>query len=170
MKIYTVQQMDKIDYDFSVGLMNHGCFINKEAAKRKAKLVYENMQIEYEDKMKRYADEADVASGMTDVEEDDENGYYRISFGYDEDYECHSVAVDEHELSCLDKNEIYSKTKREYLIEDLKSKAIEMEYNPDDFTDEEWNRLADYAEDCLGNNDGLWESYWMCIEYAFEHI
>lgn len=74
------------------------------------------------------------------------------------------------ELTWQEQHEIYRKCKREYLIEDLKSKAIEMEYNPDDFTDEEWNRLADYAEKGIDNNDGLWDYYWTSIEYAFDHI
>ena len=74
------------------------------------------------------------------------------------------------ELTGMEENAIYRKVKRDYLIEDMKSKAIEMEYDPDDFTDEEWNRFADIAEDILGNNDSLWESYWLCIEYALEHI
>ena len=74
------------------------------------------------------------------------------------------------ELTRMEEVEVYRKVKRDFLIEDLKSKAIEMEYDPDDFTDEEWDRLADYAERSIDNNDSLWESYWMSIEYAFEHI
>jgi hypothetical protein len=70
----------------------------------------------------------------------------------------------------MEMNEAYRKCKREYLIVDLKSKMIEMELNPDDFTNEELERFADYAERNIDNNDSLWESYWMCIEYALEHI
>jgi hypothetical protein len=70
----------------------------------------------------------------------------------------------------MEENEAYRKCKREYLIEDLKSKAIEMEYSLDDFTDEDWDRLADYAENAIDRNDNMWDSYWMSIEYAFEHI
>lgn len=74
------------------------------------------------------------------------------------------------ELTGMEEVEVYRKVKREYLIEDLKAKAKEMEYDPNDFTDEEWERFADHAEKTIGNNDSLWESYWMSIEYALEHI
>ena len=101
MKIYTIERMDKYDYDFSVEISKHGCFTNKEEAVQKAKLVYENMCGTYEDEMVKYSDEdcyEDVASGKLYVEEDAENGYYCIAFGLEEDYECHSVAVEEWEL------------------------------------------------------------------------
>ena len=74
------------------------------------------------------------------------------------------------ELTWMEQYEIYRKVKRECLIEDLKSKAIEKDYDPNDFTDEEWNRLADYAEKGIENNDGLWDYYWTSIDYAFDHI
>lgn len=74
------------------------------------------------------------------------------------------------ELTWTEAHEIYRKCKREYLIEDIKSKEEDMGYNPNDFTDEEWERFADHAERNIDNNDGLWESYWMSVEYALEHI
>ena len=51
--------------------------------------------------MVKYSDEdcyEDEASGKLYVEEDAENGYYCIAFGFEEHYECHSVAVEEWEL------------------------------------------------------------------------
>ena len=39
MKIYTVERLDKFDYDFSVELKKCGCFYNKEKAVQKAKEV-----------------------------------------------------------------------------------------------------------------------------------
>lgn len=101
MKIYTVEGMDKYDYDFSVELTKHGCFADKGKALQTAKRVYETMCGEYEDEMVRYSDEdsyEDIASGKLYVEEDPENGYYCIAFGFEEHYECHSVAVEEWEI------------------------------------------------------------------------
>ena len=94
MKIYTVERLDKFDYDFSVELKKCGCFYNKEKALQKAKEVYETMCGEYSDE-DCYED---MASGKLYVEEDAENGYYCIAFGYEEDYECHCVAVEEWEM------------------------------------------------------------------------
>ena len=74
------------------------------------------------------------------------------------------------ELTWTEQYDIYRKCKREYLIEDIKSKAEDLGYNPNDFTDEELDRLATRADRTIENNDGLWESYWMSIEYALEHI
>lgn len=101
MKIYTVERIDKYDYDFSVEISKHGCFTNKEKAVQKAKLVYESMCGAYKDEMIKYSDEVcyeDEASGKLYVEEDAENGYYCIAFGFEEHYECHNVAVEEWEL------------------------------------------------------------------------
>lgn len=101
MKIYTVERMDKYDYDFSVELKKHGCYVDKEKALQRAKQIYESMCGEYEDEMKKYSDEScyeDEASGKLYVDEDAGNGYYCIAFGFEEDYECHSVAVEEWEL------------------------------------------------------------------------
>ena len=101
MKIYTVERVDKYDYDFSVESRKGGCYADKEKALQKAKQVYESMCGEYEDEMKEYSDKdeyEDEDDGALYVEEDSENGYYEISFGYEEDHECHSVAVEEWEL------------------------------------------------------------------------
>ena len=73
-------------------------------------------------------------------------------------------------LTDMEEDAIYRKVKREYLIEDIKAKAEEMEYNLNDFTDRDWENFADIAEDNLGDNDGYYEYYWMSIDYALEHI
>ena len=99
MKVYTVERMDKYEYDFSVSLRKYGCFTDKEKAKAKAKSVYESMCDEYGDLMEEYYDTNNMYDGALEVEKDYENGYYRISFGYDEDYEMHSVAIDEWEVN-----------------------------------------------------------------------
>lgn len=101
MKVYTVQRKDKFDYDFSVMLTKCGCFADKEKAKKRARSVYEGMCGEYEDEMLEYSDKdeyEDEYDGALVVEEDPENGYYCISFGYEENHEVHNVAVNEWEL------------------------------------------------------------------------
>lgn len=101
MKIYTVERMDKYDYDFSVELKKCGCYADKEKALQRAKQVYEGMCGECEDEMKEYSDEdeyPEVCDGALEVEEDPESGYYFIGFGHEEHHECHSVAVEEWEL------------------------------------------------------------------------
>lgn len=100
MKIYTVLRQNKIDYDFSVELLKVGCFLGKAKAIALAKKEYESMQAEYEDQMLKYSDKDiydpdEYESGATYTEEDDEHGYYCISFGIDEHYESHCVWVDE---------------------------------------------------------------------------
>ncbi len=171
MKIYTVERLDKFDYDFSVGLEKCGCFYDKDKALQKARQVYETMCGEYEDEMKRYANEEDEASGETLTEEDAENGYYLIAFGYGEDYECHSVAVEEYEikdeLSHWEKRKVFDELHEYYLIEDIKSKLEDMEnYTA---TDEDIRSIAYKAQKSLDNNDNYWESYWLTIEYAIEN-
>ena len=116
--------------------------------------------LEYSDE-DEYEDEYD---GALAVYEDVENGYYEIAFGHEEHHEVHSVAVDEWELE-LPEDDIYRRCKREYLIEDIKGKAEEIEY---DLTGIDIERLTDYVEKVLEHNDGMYESYWMSIEYAIE--
>lgn len=71
----------------------------------------------------------------------------------------------EYELTHSEMREAYLEMKNEYLKDDIRSKAEDLEIKlPDDHVEE----IADYAEKWLGNNDSLWESYWMTIEYAIE--
>ena len=103
MKVYTVQRQDKIDYDFSVELLNLGCFASKEKAAERAMVEYESMQGEYEDQMLKYSDKDiydpdEYGSGALYVEEDIADGYYVITYGADEHHECHSVWVDEWDI------------------------------------------------------------------------
>ena len=102
MKIYTVQRMEKYDYDFSVILKKCGCFTDKEKAIKAARHEYEKLCSDCAEEIERYSNEdeyRDIDEGMFEAIEDDENGYYRISFGYEEDYEMHNVAVNEWELN-----------------------------------------------------------------------
>ena len=74
------------------------------------------------------------------------------------------------ELTGMEENEIYRKVKRDYLIEDIKSKAEDMEYDLSNFTDEDWERFADHAERAIENDCIMWDNYWDDIDYALEHI
>ena len=71
----------------------------------------------------------------------------------------------EYELTHTEMYDAYRACKRELLIDDIKSKAIEMEL---DVPGNDFERIADIAEKGLDNNDSLWESYLMTIEYALE--
>ena len=170
MKIYTVERLDKFDYDFSVELKKCGCFYNKEKALQRAKEVYETMCSEYEDGMAKYGNEEDETSGKTRVEEDAENGYYLVAFGHDEDYEYHNVAVNEYEiedeLSHREKRNVYDELHEDCLIEDIKSKLEEME----DYTaiNEDLKSIAYKAQKTLDNNDSYWDSYWCTLENVIE--
>lgn len=61
--------------------------------------------------------------------------------------------------------EAYKRYKRYLLIEDIKSKAIEIGV---DLDDKDLEDIADKAERILDKNENLWEIYWMCIEGAIE--
>ena len=71
----------------------------------------------------------------------------------------------EYELTHEEMREAYLETKFEYLKDDIKCKAEEMDIK---LSDELVEDIADRAEKWLGNNESLWESYWMTIEYALE--
>ena len=63
--------------------------------------------------------------------------------------------------------EIYREIKRELLIEDIKSKAID---NNVDLTDVDIDRIADKAERAIDRDDYLWDNYWHDIDYALKDI
>lgn len=101
MVIYTVQSMDKYDYDFSVEIGKHGAYQEKEDALEAAKEEFKKLKLSLAKELVLYSDDDDYPdedSGRVQIETDEERGYYRISFGYQEDYECHSIAVDEWKL------------------------------------------------------------------------
>ena len=103
MRVYTVHRQNKFDYDFSVELLNFGCYVNKEKAMAEAKREFGRMQGEYEDEMLKYSDRDvydpdEYDSGALYVEADDEDGFYFISFGAQDHYESHIVWVDEWEV------------------------------------------------------------------------
>lgn len=97
MTVYTVQRQDKYDYDFSILLQNLGCYTDKAKAMERSQVEYEHMKDEYKNDMLKYSDTDtyDPEDDALSVEEDEEYGFYSISFGMDEDYETHAVWVDE---------------------------------------------------------------------------
>ena len=71
----------------------------------------------------------------------------------------------EYQLTPAEMRVAYLEMKNEYLKDDIRCKAEEMEI---ELSDEHIEDIADYAEKWLGNNESLWESYWMTIEYIIE--
>lgn len=67
------------------------------------------------------------------------------------------------ELTWAEMREVYEFMKRDFIKEDITSKADEMEI---ELTDKEIDDIADIAQSGLEHNDSYWESYWMTIEYA----
>ena len=100
-KIYTVSSMSKIDYDFSVEICNHGAFVNKADAIECAKSEFEQIKKDHAGDIIEYSDIEVYTelNGILYMEEDDEYGYYCVSFGAFERYECHSAYVEEWELT-----------------------------------------------------------------------
>ena len=72
----------------------------------------------------------------------------------------------EYKLTDMEMYQTYRAQKREYLANDIKDKAEQMEISLEGVDIE---RLIDRTEKGLDNNDGLWESYWMSIEYTIEN-
>ena len=90
MKIYTVERMDKYDYDSSVEIKKYGAFRDRKRAIKKAKEVFNSMCGEYEDDIERYSDKdvyIDEDTGGLYIIKDNEFGYYQISYGAGENYE-----------------------------------------------------------------------------------
>jgi hypothetical protein len=99
MKVYTVQYQEKIDYDFSVIITNHGCFKNKEDAICELRNVVEKVKEEHKKDIEEYSN-TDIYpnedKGALYLEEDDD--FFYISFGYEEYHQSHTVWIDEWEV------------------------------------------------------------------------
>lgn len=103
MKMYVVSSMSKYYYDFSVETRKHGCFRpeSRDKAIAKAREFFEHLKNVCKEDIDEYSNEEeypDEDSGALYIEEDDEYGYYQISFGTEEHHECHCVYVDEYEV------------------------------------------------------------------------
>lgn len=73
----------------------------------------------------------------------------------------------EYELTWQEMREAFEIMSREYLKEDIESRAEEMEI---ELSVEDIGRVISIANKSLENNDSYWDSYWMTIEYAIETV
>ena len=71
------------------------------------------------------------------------------------------------ELTWQEIRNAYLLMDREYLKEDIISKANDMDI---DWYNMDLNKIVDCVHDTLDNNDSYWESYWMSIEYVLREI
>ena len=71
----------------------------------------------------------------------------------------------EYELTYEEMCRIFTTMEREYLVEDIISKAEDMKI---ELSDDNIYTIAEKANRCLENNDSYWESYWMSIEYSIK--
>ena len=90
--VYTIEITHRKDYDFSFEQRKMGCFYDKDKAISRAKNGFAVLKNMLANQIERYQDEE---SGATWIEEDDDTGYYCISFGEDEEYESHQICVEE---------------------------------------------------------------------------
>lgn len=91
-RVYTVEITHRRDYDFSFEQRKMGCFYDRDKAVKRAKNGFAALKEMLANKINRY-DNAEY--GATWIEEDDDVGYYCISFGEDEEYESHQICVEE---------------------------------------------------------------------------
>ena len=98
-KVYTVQCQDKYDYDFSVETTNHGCFKSKEDAMEALRKVVANVKTDCKEDMEEYSDAdeyPDEDEGALYINEEDD--FFFMAFGYQENHETHTVWIDEWEV------------------------------------------------------------------------
>lgn len=106
MKIYIVQEFNRSDYDFDTDIKYHGAYTSKDNAIEKAKDVFEKLKAFYADEIDEHTYNEDMGedededyyfdeAGEVDFDIDDEMGFYKFTFGSEEDFELHSVEVKE---------------------------------------------------------------------------
>lgn len=104
MKIYTIQRIDKIYYDFSVTTIKRGCFADKTEALKRAKEEFERLKNTFADEIEEYSNEEeypDVVDGAFDMFECPEKGYYQFTFGFEEDFEIHTIEMEEWDVDSV---------------------------------------------------------------------
>ena len=57
MKVYTIQRIDKIYYNFSVTTIKSGCFADKTEALKRAKEEFERLKNTFADEIEEYSNE-----------------------------------------------------------------------------------------------------------------
>ena len=70
-----------------------------------------------------------------------------------------------YELTWQEIRDAYLLMEREYLKEDIKSKADDINM---DLSEKDLDKLAIMVNKTLRNNDSYWDSYWMSIEYVLK--
>ena len=98
MKVYAVIQHDQYECDCSSIIVKHNAFFDKNKALAHANKVYKSMCEDYADEMEQYSNEdafEEVSQGSLYIEQDDEHGYYFLSFGRGEERETHCISVEE---------------------------------------------------------------------------
>ena len=71
------------------------------------------------------------------------------------------------ELTPRELREAFLEMEKEYLIEDIQSRAEDMEVVLDKH---DIATVVNMAQSNLERNDSYWESYWATIEYAIENF
>lgn len=99
MKVYNVMSMSKFYYDFSTLIYKEGCYFKKaDAIKRKEKVI-ENLKNDWAEEIETYGDKElyPEGDGAALYIEDDEI-YFEMSYGNDENQAVHQVWIDELEV------------------------------------------------------------------------
>ena len=100
-KVYTVHRQSQYDYDFSVEDINYNCYKTKEEAMVTFCKEVQNIKLICTDDMETYSDKEeydDEDDGALCINDDIENGYFHMHFGYQENRENHTVWVQEWEV------------------------------------------------------------------------
>lgn len=122
MKIYTVQRMDQYDYDFSVLTTKYNAYKDHNKAFECSRKVYENMCEEYCEEMEMYSKEDEYDQGSLYIEEDDENGYYHMSFGREDEHESHCISVEEFDVNTIQRDDLLVTAGSRIAYMDMKNK------------------------------------------------
>lgn len=99
MKIYNVMSMSKFDYDFSTLTYQEGCYFKREDAIKRKEDVIESLKKDWAKEIEKYGDKElyPEGDGAALYIEDDEV-YFEISYGKNEDQAVHQVWIDELEV------------------------------------------------------------------------
>ena len=97
MKVYNVMSMSKFDYDFSTLTCQKGCYFKKEDAIKRKEEVIKNLKNDYAEEIEMYGDKELYPEGDGVYIEDDEI-YFEMSYGNDENQVVHQVWIDELEV------------------------------------------------------------------------
>jgi hypothetical protein len=99
MKVYNVMSMIRIDYDFSALTYQEGCYFKKEDAIKRKEEVIKKFKNDYAEEIEMYGNKEmypEIGEGALYIE--DEDVYFEMSFGREEDQVIHQVWIDELEV------------------------------------------------------------------------